>query len=42
MVHKFYYDTPSTNKTMAGRSTKCHFVSEQQLISSITKEIDTV
>jgi len=36
-MHKFYYDTPSTNKTMAVRSAKCHFVSEQQLISSITR-----
>ena len=36
-VLKFYYDTPSINKTMAVRSAKCHFVSEQQLISSITR-----
>ena len=36
-IHKFYYDTPPTNKTMAVRSAKCHFVSEQQLISSITR-----
>ena len=36
-IHKFYYDTPSTNKTMAVRNEKCHFESEQQLISSITR-----
>jgi len=34
---KFYYDTPPANKTMAVQSAKCHFVSEQQLISSITR-----
>ena len=28
----------SINKTMAVRSAKCHFVSEQQLISSITRK----
>ena len=33
-THKFYYDTLSINKTMAVRSAKCHFVSEQQLIST--------
>jgi len=37
-IHKFYYDTPSTTKSMAVRSAKCHFVSEQQLISSITRK----
>ena len=36
-ILKFYYDIPFTNKTMAVRSEKCHFVSEQQLISSITR-----
>ena len=36
-IHKFYYDILPTNKTMAVRSAKCHFVSEQQLISSITR-----
>ena len=25
-IHKFYYDTPSINKTMAVRIAKCHFV----------------
>jgi len=36
-THKFYYDILSRNKTMAVRSARYHFVSEQQLISSITR-----
>jgi len=30
-IRKFYSVTPSTNKSMAVRNAKCHFVSEQRL-----------
>jgi len=36
-MFKFYYDTRSTNKIMAVWNAKCHFVSEQELISTITR-----
>jgi len=35
-IRKIYYYTPSINETIAVR--KCHFVSELQLISSITRK----
>ena len=38
---KFYENTTSTNKTIAVRIAKCHFVSEQQLVSQL-QEISTV
>ena len=39
---KCYQDTPSIHETMAVRSAKCYFVSEQQLINVQLREIDIV